>query len=164
MIRDWHARLSVGPSGMRSSGFSWLGAVVLVSVGVLWGIFIVGFLISLIGSLFIVGIRLFVGGGIGHVRILVVRSKKWLRSDLVPRALFLQCEPHLTHGGSRSLLIQPGLMRNSEKPGFPNFCRCGQIALTLFFVPLGTLLHWILRRFFSGVVDSDIHLFVADVI
>ena len=29
-----------------------------------------------------------------------VRSCKWLGPDLVPLAPFLQCEPHLTHGGS----------------------------------------------------------------
>ena len=27
---------------------------------------------------------------------------------------------------------------------------------------LGTLLHWMLRRFLSGAADSGIHLFVAD--
>ena len=39
---------------LRYRILSWLRAVVLVSVGVLWGIFIVGFLIPFIGSLFIV--------------------------------------------------------------------------------------------------------------
>ena len=52
----------------------------------------------------------------------MVHPYKWLRPDLVLPAPFLQCKPHLAPGGSGVL----GLMRNSERPGFPFFCRCGQ--------------------------------------
>ena len=41
----------------------------------------------------------------------LVNPYRWLRADPVPPAPFLQCNP----------LIQLGLMRNSEKPGFPTF-------------------------------------------
>ena len=58
----------------------------------------------------------------------LVRPYKWLRPDLVPRAPFLQCEPHFTHSGSGSLVIPLMLvmLRNSEKPGFPIFVVLGK--------------------------------------
>ena len=49
-----------------------LGVLVLGCFVVLLGISIVGFLISFTGSSFTAGMRLFVGGGIGCVRILLV--------------------------------------------------------------------------------------------
>ena len=45
--------------------------VVLATFVVLLGTFIVNFPIAIIWSLFIEGMRLFVGGGIGYVRILL---------------------------------------------------------------------------------------------
>ena len=49
----------------------------------------------------------------------MVHPEGWLRPDLVPPAPFLQCDPLITPGVLGFLLIQPGLMRNSERPGFP---------------------------------------------
>ena len=43
----------------------------------------------------------------------LVHPYKWLCPDLVPPALFLQCQPHLTPG--------PALMKNSERLGSPMF-------------------------------------------
>ena len=51
---------------------------------------------------------------------------EWLRPDMVPPAPFLQCKPHLTPGVLGFLLILPGLMRNSERLGFPIFVAPGQ--------------------------------------
>ena len=100
---------------------------------------IVGSLILSIGWLFIVGMRPFEGGGSGYGRILLVHPYKWLRLDLVPPAPFLQCEPHLTpRWFLGSLLIQPGLMRNSEKPGSPTFVVVGKGRPTL----RNSLLKW----------------------
>ena len=45
----------------------------------------------------------------------------WLRPGLVPPAPFLQCEPHLTPGGSGVLADSARIGENSERPGFPNF-------------------------------------------
>ena len=56
----------------------------------------------------------------------LVHFYKWLRPDLVPPAPFFQCKPHLTPGGFGFLLIQPGLMKNSERPGFPSFAVLGK--------------------------------------
>ena len=56
----------------------------------------------------------------------LVHPKKWLRPDLVPPAPFLQCQPHLTPGGS-GVLADPA--RNDEefrKAWLPYFCRSGQ--------------------------------------
>ena len=57
----------------------------------------------------------------------LVHSYKWLRPDMVPPAPFLQCEPHLTPGVLGCLLIRPGLMRNSERPGVHLPCLTGQM-------------------------------------
>ena len=90
-MAQWDEILRVGPVGLISCEdleCSWLGAVVLVSVSVLWEIFTVGCLITFMKSLFIVGMRLFVGGEIGCVRILFVPPYRWLRPDLVPMLHF----------------------------------------------------------------------------
>ena len=47
----------------------------------------------------------------------LVHPYRWLRPDLVPPAPFLQCDPRLT---------SDGLMRNSERPGFPIFAVLGK--------------------------------------
>ena len=93
-------RLNLRSNGTESSGwgqsvlsrgkiFSRLGAVFLVSVGEFGRSSLWAFLISFIGSLFIAGMRLFVGCGICCVRILWFTPYKWLRPDLVPPAPFL---------------------------------------------------------------------------
>ena len=61
----------------------------------------------------------------------LVHPFQWLRLDLVPPAPFLQCQPHFSPGGSgvladRCLRIQLGLMKNSERPGFPTFAALGK--------------------------------------
>ena len=73
----------------------------------------------------IVGMRLFVGGGTGYGRTLLFSPSGGSGMIWSP-APFLQCEPHLTHGGSGSLLIQLGLIRNSERLGFPIFVALGK--------------------------------------
>ena len=52
----------------------------------------------------------------------VVHPYEWLRRDLVLPAPFLQCNPHLTPGGSR-VLADPARFR---KAWLPYFCRFGQ--------------------------------------
>ena len=50
----------------------------------------------------------------------LVHPYKWLRPNLVPPAPFLQCDPGLSPGGSGAFfLILLGLMKNSERLGFP---------------------------------------------
>ena len=56
----------------------------------------------------------------------LVHPYKWLRPDLVPPSPFLQCEPHLSPGGSGFFLIPLGLMKNSERLGFPTFVALGK--------------------------------------
>ena len=51
----------------------------------------------------------------------LVHPYKWLRADLVPPSPFLQCSRALTPGVLVFLLIPLGLMKNSERPGFPTF-------------------------------------------
>ena len=140
MIRDgfrWHGWWSSRPSGMKSSGwglsilllgriFSRLGVVVLASLVVLLGIFIVSFLISSMGSLCVIH-------SVVHRRDEAIRGwrnwlredplvhpHKWLRPDLVPPQLHFSCvSPILRLVVLGFLPILLGLMRNSEKPGFP---------------------------------------------
>ena len=53
-------------------------------------------------------------------------SLQWLRPDLVPPAPFLQCEPHLTPGGSGVLADPAGIDEEFRKAWLPYFCRSGQ--------------------------------------
>ena len=53
----------------------------------------------------------------------MVHPYKWLRPDLVPLLPFLRMSLILPLGVLGFLLIRRGLMRNSEKPGFPTFVR-----------------------------------------
>ena len=99
--------------------FSWLGVVVLVSAGVLWEIFIVGFLIFIHRIVVHRGDEAIRGWQNRLREDPLVRPYRWLRSDLVPPAPFLT----VVRGSS---LILPGLMRNSEKPGFPTFVVLGK--------------------------------------
>ena len=55
-----------------------------------------------------------------------VHPYKWLRPDLVPPAPFLQCEPHLTPGGSGVLADPAGIDEEFRKAWLPYFCRSGQ--------------------------------------
>ena len=50
----------------------------------------------------------------------------WLRPDLVPPAPFLQCEPHLTPGGSWVLADPARIDEEFRKIWLPYFCRSGQ--------------------------------------
>ena len=56
----------------------------------------------------------------------MVHPCKWLRPDLVPRLHFSSVSPILRLVVLECLLILPGLVRNSERLGLPNFCRSGQ--------------------------------------
>ena len=51
---------------------------------------------------------------------------KWLRPDLVPPAPFLQCEPHLSPGGSGVLSDPSRIDEEFRKAWLPYFCRSGQ--------------------------------------
>ena len=62
-------------------------------------------------------------GGIGCVRILLFVPMSGSGLTWCPLLHFLQCEPHLTHGGSG---VWPGLTKNSERPGFPIFVVLGK--------------------------------------
>ena len=56
----------------------------------------------------------------------LVHPKKWLRPDLVPPAPFLQCQPHLTPGGSGVLADPARIDEEFRKARLPYFCRSGQ--------------------------------------
>ena len=56
----------------------------------------------------------------------LVHPYRWLRSDLVPPAPFLQCEPCLTSGGSGVLSDPARIDEEFRKAWLPYFCRSGQ--------------------------------------
>ena len=56
----------------------------------------------------------------------LVRPYKWLRPDMVLSAPFLQCELHLTHGGSGVLADPAGTDEEFQKAWLPHVCRSGQ--------------------------------------
>ena len=56
----------------------------------------------------------------------LVHPYKRLRPDLVPPAPFLQCEPHLTPGGSGVLADPARIDEEFRKAWLPYFCRSGQ--------------------------------------
>ena len=56
----------------------------------------------------------------------LVHPFRWLRPDLVPPTPFLQCQPHLTPGGSGVLADPARIDEEFRKAGLPNFCRSGQ--------------------------------------
>ena len=56
----------------------------------------------------------------------MIHPYKWLRPDLVPPAPFLQCEPHLTPGGSGVLADPARIDEEFRKAWLPYFCRSGQ--------------------------------------
>ena len=56
----------------------------------------------------------------------MVHPYKWLRPDLIPPALFLLCEPHLTPGGSGVLADPARIDEEFRKAWLPYFCRSGQ--------------------------------------
>ena len=66
------------------------------------------------------------GGGIGCVRILLFVFTGDFRPDLVPCAPVLQCEPHLTPGGSGVLADPARIDEEFRKAWLPYFCRSGQ--------------------------------------
>ena len=55
----------------------------------------------------------------------LVHPYKWLRPDLVPLAPFLQCQPHLTPGGSGVLADPAWIDEEFRKAWLPSFCRSG---------------------------------------
>ena len=56
----------------------------------------------------------------------MIHPYKWLRPDLVPPAPFLQCNPHLTPGGSGVLADPARIDEEFRKAWLPYFCRSGQ--------------------------------------
>ena len=56
----------------------------------------------------------------------LVHPYRWFRPDLVPPAPFLQCEPHLTPGGSGVLSDPARIDGEFRKAWLPYFCRFGQ--------------------------------------
>ena len=56
----------------------------------------------------------------------MVHPYRWLRPDLVPPAPFLQCQPHLTPGGSGVLADPDRIDEEFRKAWLPYFCRSGQ--------------------------------------
>ena len=56
----------------------------------------------------------------------LVHPCKWLRPDLVLPAPFLQCQPHLTLGGSGVLADAAKIDEEFRKSWLPYFCRSGQ--------------------------------------
>ena len=124
---QWDGILRVGPIGpVTREDFQSARSSVLGERRRVWEIFIVGFLISFIGSLFIAGMRLFVGCGICCVRILWFTPTSG--SGLIWCLLLLFCSVNsillLVVLGFLPILL--GLMRNSEKPGFSTFVALGK--------------------------------------
>ena len=56
----------------------------------------------------------------------LIHPYKWLRPNLVPPAPFLQCEPHLTPGGSGVLADPARIDEEFRKAWLPYVCRSGQ--------------------------------------
>ena len=56
----------------------------------------------------------------------LVHPYKWLRPDLVPPAPFLQCDAHLSRGGSVVLADPARIDEEFRKAWLPYFCRSGQ--------------------------------------
>ena len=56
----------------------------------------------------------------------LVHPYKWLRPDMVPPALFLQCDPLVTPGGSGVLADPAGIDEEFRKAWLAYFCRSGQ--------------------------------------
>ena len=56
----------------------------------------------------------------------LVHPYKWLRPDLILPAPFLQCQPHLTPGGSGVLADPARIDEEFPKAWLPYFCRSGQ--------------------------------------
>ena len=56
----------------------------------------------------------------------LVHPYKWLRPDLVSLSPFLQCEPHLTPGGSGVPADPAKIDEEFRKAWLPYFCRSGQ--------------------------------------
>ena len=70
------------------------------------------------------GIRGLEGMAAGRIRLFT--PHKWLRPDLVPLAPFLQCEPHLTTGGSGVLADPARIDEEFRKAWLPQFFRSRQ--------------------------------------
>ena len=56
----------------------------------------------------------------------MVHPYRWLRPESVPPAPFLQCQPHLTPGGSGVLADPVEIDEEFRKAWLPYFCRSGQ--------------------------------------
>ena len=56
----------------------------------------------------------------------LIHPYKWLRPDLVPPSPFLQCDAHLTPGGSGVLADPSRIDEEFRKAWLPYFCRSGQ--------------------------------------
>ena len=56
----------------------------------------------------------------------MVHPNRWLRADLVPPAPLLQCQPHLTPGGSGVLADPARIDGEFRNVWLPYFCRSGQ--------------------------------------
>ena len=56
---------------------------------------------------------------------------QWLRPDLVLPVRFLQCQPHLTPGGSGVLSDPARIDEEFRKAWLPYFCRSGQMDTSL---------------------------------
>ena len=61
----------------------------------------------------------------------LVHPFQWLRPDLVPPAPFLQCQAHLTPGGSGVLADPARIDEEFRKAWLPFFCRSGQREISL---------------------------------
>ena len=56
----------------------------------------------------------------------MIHPYKWLRPDLIPPSLFLQCGSYLTPGGSGVLVDPSRIDEEFRKAWLPYFCRSGQ--------------------------------------
>ena len=124
LTAQWDRILAIGhlyPVTLDDLYVVW--GVGVVSFIVLFLMFIVVLVISFMRLLFIGGMRLLGSGGIGFGKTPMVHPYRWLRPDLVRPAPFLQCEPHLTPGGSGVLSDPARIDEEFRKDFLPYFCR-----------------------------------------
>ena len=113
---QWDRILALGPIGVWTLVHSFMPLLMFIAV----------LAILFILLLFIVVMRRLGGGGVGFQEDPLMHPYRWHRLDLVPPALFLQCKPHLTPGGSGVLSDPARIDEEFRKAWLPYFCRSGQ--------------------------------------
>ena len=128
LTAQWDEILAVGPlfpvalDDFHAVDGSGLGDIFIV----LLVVFIAGSVTSFMGLSFIVGMKPFGGGVIGCGRTSLFIPASGFVQIWFPLLHFLSVSPILLLVVLECLLTLPGLMRNSERPGFPTFVALGK--------------------------------------